>query len=217
MIAALASLAVSASVKSTFRKYSSVASRSGMTGAAAAQRVLSANGVSGVRIAPCSGQLTDHYDPRDRTIYLSEPVYAASTPAAIGVAAHEAGHAVQHAAAYLPLQIRNAIVPVTNIGSRLAMPLILIGIIFSYETLALIGVALFGLCVVFQVVTLPTEFNASHRAVECLAVSLSEDELQGAKKTLRAAAMTYVAALAVSVLQFLRLLAIATSWSRRRR
>lgn len=218
LIAAVVSLIISANVKRTFKKYSQIRTRSGITGAEAARQVLLDNGVMDVRIAACSGELTDHYDPRDNTIYLSETVYGAATPAAVGVAAHEAGHAVQHAQGYLPIKIRQAIIPVTNVGSRLSTPLLLIGIIFSIYPLALAGVLLFGLCVVFQLVTLPTEFNASSRAVRCLSSTgmLAGEELTGAKKTLTAAALTYVAALAVALLQFLRLLAIVSGGRRRR-
>ncbi|MBP5289513.1 MAG: zinc metallopeptidase [Clostridia bacterium] len=219
LIAALASLIVSANVKLTFRKWSKYPTRPGLTGAESARLVLQANGVSGVRIAPCSGELTDHFDPRDNTVYLSETVFDKATAAAVGVAAHEAGHAVQHAQAYGPIKLRQAIIPATNIGSRLSTPLIIAGLVFpAVYPLALIGVFLFGLCVVFQLVTLPVEFNASRRAVQCLSSNgiLAGDELKGAKKTLTAAALTYVAALSVALLQFLRLLAIVSGGRRRR-
>ena len=192
---------------------------SGITGAEAARRVLQENGVFGVGIDRCSGELTDHYDPRNNTIYLSESVYDKTGTSAVGVAAHEAGHAVQHAVGYFPIKVREVIIPATNIGSRLSTPLILIGIIFSaLYPLAIIGVLLYGLCVVFQLVTLPVEFDASSRAVKCLETSgtLTRDEMVGAKKTLRAAALTYVAALSVALLQFIRLLAIVSGGRRRR-
>lgn len=225
LLAAIGSMIASANVNRTFKRYSSQLSRRGITAAEAAKRVLSANGVVDVSVARTSGKLTDHFDPRDNTIYLSETVYDSTSTAAIGVAAHEAGHAVQHAQEYLPIRIRTAIVPVTNIGSRLSMPLILIGLLLGlyaenplgYE-LALIGAFCYSLCVIFQLVTLPTEYNASHRAIAALEEGgiLSQEELVGARKTLNAAALTYVAALAVSLMQFLRILAMVTS-SRRRR
>lgn len=204
-------------VKSTFSKYSKIASRSGMTGFDSARRILDANGLGDVRIAHVSGDLTDHYNPTDNTIYLSDSVYASNSAAAIGVAAHEAGHAVQHATGYTPIKIRSAIIPVTNIGSNLAMPLIILGIILSFPTLAYIGVAAFGLSTLFQLVTLPVEFDASGRALKALEGSLDGDDLASARKVLRAAALTYVAALAVSLVNLLRLLIIVAGNDRRRR
>ncbi len=211
--AILFALWASARVNSTFAKYSKQRVRCNMTGAEAARLILDANGLSDVRIESISGNLTDHYDPRTKVVRLSEGVYSAPTTAAIGVAAHECGHAVQHAQGYAPLRIRNAIVPITNIGSQLAMPLILIGILFSYAgsmftTIAYIGVACFSLSALFQLITLPTEFNASHRAIAALESdgSLSADEIEGSKRVLTAAALTYVAALAVAITQLLRLL-----------
>lgn len=209
------SLIASASVNSTFQKYSKQLSARHITGAEAAQRVLSANGVSGVRIESVSGKLTDHYDPRTNVIRLSEDVYGSTSTAAIGVACHEAGHAVQYAQDYAPIKLRAAIIPVTNIGSKLAMPLILLGLVlsfvedFSYFFIYL-GIACFGLSLVFQLITLPVEFNASHRALRAIEEGnlLTQDEQRGAKKTLTAAAMTYVAATAVSLAQLLRLLVI---------
>ena len=225
LIASIFAMIASAGVNSTFQKYSAVLSRRGITGSQAAKRVLLDHGVTDVNIARTAGKLTDHYNPKDKTIYLSESVYDSTSVAAIGVAAHEAGHAVQHAEAYLPIKIRTAIVPITNIGSRLSMPLILVGLLFSasmglsfgYE-IALVGVLLFSLCVIFQLVTLPTEFNASSRALSAIdsGAVLDDDEMRGARKTLRAAAMTYVAALAVSLIQFLRLFALVSSGRRRR-
>ena len=225
IIASIGAMIASARVNSTFQKFSTVLSRRGITGAQAAYQVLIANGVTGVQIARTPGKLTDHYNPKDQTIYLSDAVYDSTSGAAIGVAAHEAGHAVQHAEEYLPIKIRTAIVPITNIGSRLSMPLILLGLFFSayaglsygYE-IALLGVICFSLCVLFQLVTLPTEFNASSRAISAIENGgiLEGDEIKGAKKTLRAAAMTYVAALAVSLMQFLRLLALVSGGRRRR-
>lgn len=226
LVAAIFAMIASAHVNSTFRRYSRQPTRRGLTGAQAAQRVLRQNGISDVAISHTPGALTDHYDPRSRTIFLSDAVYDRSTPAAVGVAAHEAGHAVQHAKAYLPLRVRNAVIPITNIGSRLALPLIFIGLFLSlylrspigYD-LALFGVLGYGLVVLFQLVTLPTEFNASRRALSALEEGnlLDDDELVAARKTLRAAALTYVAALAVSLVQFLRLFAIVTGQRGRRR
>ena len=186
-----------------------------ITGAQAAQRVLSANGVSGVKIERVSGNLTDHYDPKSNIIRLSDKVYDATSVAAIGVACHEAGHAVQYAQHYAPIKLRAAIIPITNIGSKLAMPLILLGLLFSFgETVSYgfvyAGIACFGLSLVFQLITLPVEFNASRRAMQAIQYGelLTEDEQKGARKTLTAAAMTYVAATAVALAQLIRLLAI---------
>lgn len=204
-------------VKSTFSKYAKIASRSGMTGFDSARRILDANGLRDVRIAHVSGDLTDHYNPTDNTIYLSDSVYGSNSAAAIGVAAHEAGHAVQHATGYTPIKIRSAIIPVTNIGSNLAMPLIILGIILSFPALAYIGVAAFGLSTLFQLVTLPVEFDASGRALKALEGSLDGDDLASARKVLRAAALTYVAALAVSLVNLLRLLIMVAGNDRRRR
>ncbi|MBO5323062.1 MAG: zinc metallopeptidase [Oscillospiraceae bacterium] len=209
------SLWASANVNSTFKKYANQLSYRRITGAQAAQRVLSANGVSGVRIERISGNLTDHFDPKTNVIRLSDSVYDATSTAAIGVACHEAGHAVQYAQDYTPIKLRAAIVPITNIGSRLAMPLILLGLLFSFgENVSFgfvyAGIACFGLSVVFQLVTLPVEFNASRRAMQAIASGnlLTEDEQRGARKTLTAAALTYVAATAVALAQLLRLLVI---------
>lgn len=204
-------------VKSTFSKYSKIASRSGMTGFDSARRILDANGLGSVRIAHIAGDLTDNYNPTDNTIYLSDSVYGSNSAAAIGVAAHEAGHAVQHATGYTPIKIRSAIIPITNIGSNLAMPLIILGIVLSFPTLAYIGVAAFGLSTLFQLVTLPVEFDASGRALKALEGSLDGDDLASARKVLRAAALTYVAALAVSLVNLLRLLIIVAGNDRRRR
>lgn len=206
-------------VKNTFAKYSKVRNLRGLTGAQAAQAVLSANGVSGVRIERVAGNLTDHYDPKANVIRLSDSVYDAPTPAAVGVAAHEAGHAVQYAENYAPIKLRAAIINATNIGSKLSMPLIIIGILLMsisslarfqrfFYYIALAGVLCYGLCVLFQLLTLPTEFNASRRAVTAIesAGMLTADEQKGARKVLSAAALTYVAALATTLAQFLRLL-----------
>ena len=199
------------SVNSTFEKYSKKTTARGITGYESAKMILDANGLSHIRIERVSGRLTDHYDPKANVIRLSDAVYDSRSVAAVGVAAHEAGHAVQHAKGYIPIKIRAAIIPVTNIGSRLAIPLILIGLLFTGgEILSYIGVALFSLTTVFQLVTLPVEFNASRRALSAMEGSYRFDgtEISEAKKVLSAAAMTYVAALAVSFAQLLRLLLI---------
>ncbi|MGM9627623.1 MAG: zinc metallopeptidase [Faecousia sp.] len=220
----LLSLWASANVNSTFKKYSKQYSQRRLTGAEAAQRVLSANGVHGVRIEKVSGNLTDHYDPRTNVIRLSDNVFGNTSTAAIGVACHEAGHAVQYAEGYFPIKVRAAIIPVTNFGSKLAMPLILLGILFSAfsymgDTLVYLGIACFGLSLVFQLVTLPVEFNASRRAIQSIEQGnmLTEEEQKGARKTLRAAALTYVAATATALAQLLRLLVIFGGNNRRRR
>lgn len=217
------SMIASASVNSTFKKYSGQISARRLTGAQAAQRVLAANGVTGVRIERVSGNLTDHFDPKTNVIRLSESVYDSPSTAAIGVACHEAGHAVQYAADYFPIRIRAAIIPLTNFGSKLAMPLILLGLLFATlgsfsNTLVYLGIACFGLSLAFQLVTLPVEFNASRRAMEAIENDglLTNEEQRGAKKTLRAAAMTYVAATAVALAQLLRLIALFGNRGRRR-
>ena len=206
------SLWASSNVNSTFQKYANQYSMRRITGAEAAQRVLSANGVSGVRIERVGGNLTDHFDPRSNVIRLSDAVYSSTSTAAIGVACHEAGHAVQYAQNYGPIKLRAAIIPATNIGSKLAMPLILLGILFSAfadisYTLVYLGIACFGLSLVFQLITLPVEFNASRRAMQAISSAniLTDAEQKGARKTLTAAAMTYVAATAVALMQLLRL------------
>ena len=211
----LFSLWASFRVNSTFKKYSNQYSRRRITGAEAAQRVLHANGVRDVRIERVGGNLTDHYDPRTNVIRLSDSVYDSTSTAAIGVACHEAGHAVQYAQNYAPIKFRAAIIPITNIGSHLAMPLILLGLLLTFmETASFFfvyaGIACFGLSLVFQLVTLPVEFNASRRAMEAIADTdiLTSEEQVGARKTLAAAAMTYVAATAVALAQLLRLLLI---------
>ena len=209
----LLSLWASSNVNSTFKKYANQYSMRRITGAQAAQRVLSANGVSGVRIERVGGNLTDHYDPKTNVIRLSDSVYDATSTAAIGVACHEAGHAVQYAHNYAPIKLRAAIVPITNIGAKLAMPLILLGVVLTFlENFSFFfvyaGIACFGLSVVFQLVTLPVEFNASRRAMVAISEAglLTEEEQKGARKTLTAAALTYVAATAVALAQLLRLL-----------
>lgn len=208
-------LIASARVNSTFEKYSKQVSSRSITGAQAAQQVLTANGVRGIRIEPVRGKLTDHYDPKSNVIRLSENVYNSTSTAAIGVACHEAGHAVQYAENYGPIKLRAAIIPVTNIGSKLAMPLILLGILLNFlgelsYVFIYLGIICFSLSLVFQLITLPVEFNASRRAITAIDQGniLTDEELKGAKKTLSAAAMTYVAATAVALAQVLRLLAI---------
>ena len=226
--ALLFSLWASARVNSTFKKYSAIRNARGMTGAEAARAVLNANGVTDVRIEYVSGNLTDHYDPKEKVIRLSQDVYDAATPAAVGVAAHEAGHAAQYAAHYLPIRIRAAIIPATNIGSKLSVPLIILGLLLPglrifapytefFNLIAWIGVACYSLCVLFQLVTLPTEFNASRRAVTAIERCglLLPEEQQGAKKVLKAAALSYVAALSASLAQLLRLIIIVGGRQRR--
>ncbi len=202
----LLSLWAQAQVSGNFKKYSRMSNRRRLTGAQAAEAVLRANGVYDVRITSTMGELTDHYDPRDNTIYLSQPVYNACTVAAVGVAAHEAGHAVQHAVGYTPIRLRSAIVPLTNIGSRGSFILLLAGMLLYSQPLFLVGILLFSLTTFFQLVTLPVEFNASRRALKTIEGQglLDREELDGAQKVLRAAALTYVAALLMSSLQLLR-------------
>lgn len=204
LIALLAQLNVSA----TFNRYSRVASRRGLTGAQAAEAVLRAHGVYGVRVERVAGRLSDHYDPRSNVIRLSDGVYGSTSVASLGVAAHEAGHAVQYAQGYGPIKLRTAIIPVCNIGSQLSILLIVLGLIFYFPALFGVGVILFAVAVVGQVVTLPVEFNASRRAMASLRGTglLEQEELRGARKVLTAAAMTYVAALLVSIAQLLRFL-----------
>ncbi len=207
-------LITQASVKSTFSKYS--AHPTNINGAEAARRVLEANGVLDVKIERVSGNLTDHYDPKSNVIRLSENVYNARTVSAVGVAAHEAGHAVQYALSYAPIKFRTAIFPICNLGSRLAVPLVMFGFIFNFYYLIDIGIIFFALALLFQLITLPVEFNASRRAIASIRDYgiLEEQNVKGAKKVLTAAAMTYIASFLVSLAQLLRLLLIA---NRRRR
>lgn len=211
------SIICSANVNSTFKKYSQVRNTRNLTGAQAAQSVLMSHGVTGVTIEPVAGNLTDHFDPRTNTIRLSESVYNSTSVAAVGVAAHEAGHAVQHAQGYVPNKIRSVVVPVANFGSKLSWILIFIGLLLPVEFSAVvyIGIFLFSFSVLFTLITLPVEFNASKRALQTIESTnmLNDEEYRGAKKTLSAAAMTYVAAAATSVASLLRLILIA----RRRR
>ena len=200
-----------AQVSGNFKRYSGVANRRRLTGAQAAEAVLRAHGVYNVAIRPCAGNLTDHYDPRDNSISLSENVYNSASIAAVGVAAHEAGHAVQYAENYGPVRLRTAIIPATQIGSKFSFILLLVGMVLYSQSLFLIGILLFSLTTLFQLITLPVEFNASSRALQILETNhiLSDEELSGGRKVLRAAAMTYVAALASSLLQLLRLILLA--------
>lgn len=197
-----------ARVKTTFNKYSRVSTASGLTGAEAARRILNANGLGNVAVEHISGDLTDHYDPKANVIRLSDKVYNTASVAAVGVAAHEAGHAVQYATGYFPIKIRSAIIPITQIGSNLSMPLIILGLLFSSGNLITIGLVLFSTVALFQLVTLPVEFNASARAVATLSSSgyVSGEEERGVKSVLTAAALTYVAALFVALANLLRLI-----------
>ena len=215
LLCAVFALWASHNVNSTFKKYAKQFSVRGITGAQAAQRVLSDNGVYGVRIVKVAGNLTDHYDPQQNVIRLSDGVYDSTSTAAIGVACHEAGHAVQYAVGYAPIKLRAAIIPVTNFGTKIAWPLMLLGIVLSglsyvFYNLVYVGIACFGLSLVFQLITLPVEFNASRRAMTAIREGgiLTDQELTGARKTLTAAAMTYVAAVATTLVQLLRLIAI---------
>ncbi len=207
LIGALISMWASSRVNSTFRRYAQVRSMTGMTGAEAATRLLHSQGIYDVTVRAVSGELTDHYDPRTKTVNLSEAVYAQSSVAAIGVAAHECGHAIQDNVGYAPLRMRAAFVPVANFGSKLSWPLILIGLFIGLTPFIEIGIWMFVLAVLFQIITLPVEFNASSRAVRLLGEVgiLGEQEIGGTRKVLGAAALTYVAAAAASILQLLRL------------
>ena len=212
-------------VRSAYREGSKQTLRYGMTGGAVARRILDSNRLSHVNVEIIPGELTDHYDPTAQVLRLSEAVWHGNNVAAVGVAAHEAGHAMQHGKNYLPLRLRTALVPITRIGTGLAMPLFLIGVLFAAlmpamsEWLMFLGLSLYSLAVIFQLVTLPVEFNASRRAMRCLTGSgtMSAEELKGARRVLHAAAMTYVASLTVSLLTLFRLLLIASSLTRRRR
>lgn len=216
IFAFLLTLFASFGVNAAFKKYDRVRNSRGLTAVWVAEKILAANGISNVREERVSGSLTDHYDPRTNVVRLSDATYNSSSVAAIGVAAHECGHAIQHAIGYVPIKLRNGILPIVNIGNSLSMPLFLLGLILGSYNLAIVGVLLFSLVLIFQILTLPVEFNASRRAMKILAESdmLYGDELKGARKVLTAAAMTYVAAVASTALQLLRLLTIA---NRRRR
>lgn len=216
VIGVIITMLASSKVKRTFNKYSRVRSYSGLTGAQAAQRMLYQAGITDVSIRPVSGKLTDHYDPRSKTVNLSDEVYNSASVAAVGVACHECGHAIQHDRAYLPLQIRSLLVPVANFGSTLSWPMILLGILFGGFSaqssmgyfLIQLGILFFGFAVLFQIVTLPVEFNASHRAMQMIRTTgmLTEEESKYTGKVLKAAALTYVAGAASAILQLLRLI-----------
>lgn len=217
LIGALISMVASINVNSTYRRFSNVMSMRGVRAEEAAQRILHDAGIYDVRIERIRGELTDHYSPSEKVLRLSDAVYGSTSVAAIGVAAHECGHAIQHKVGYVPLSLRSFSVPVANIGSKLSWPLILIGLLIGYTPLAQIGVILFLAVVLFQLITLPVEFNASHRALQVLKQDsmLSMDELSGARKVLTAAALTYVAALFSTILQLLRLVMIVNGGRRR--
>lgn len=209
--AVLIALWAQANVSSTFRKYNNVRNVKGVTADEVARRILDDNGLYNVQIERVSGTLSDHYDPRSNVVRLSDSTYGNSSVGAIGVAAHEVGHAIQHATGYLPIKIRQAIIPVTQIGSSIAIPLAILGIIMSWNVLVTIGILLFSAVVLFQLVTLPVEFNASSRAMKTLQTQsiLEGEELVGAKRVLRAAALTYVAALIVAIANLVRLIALS--------
>ena len=217
VIGMVLSLAASAKVKGTFAKYSKVHSTSGLTGAEAAQQILHMAGITDVSVVAVAGSLTDHYDPRNNTIYLSESVYDSPTIAAVGVACHEAGHACQYAEGYFPIRVRSAIIPVCQFGSTFSYILILVGLFLYSQAWFGVGVVLFSLTTLFQLVTLPVEFNASARALATIEGEglLYEDEYYGARKVLSAAALTYVAALLTSLLYLLRYVMIFLSMGRR--
>ena len=218
IIAAIISLIAQWRVNSAFSKYSRVASMSGMTGAQAARMILQSNGINDVSVQRISGKLTDHYNPSTKVLNLSESVYGSTSVAAIGVAAHECGHAIQHARGYFPLSLRTALVPVANIGSQLSWVFIIVGAILSFnQTLITIGIIMFSAAVLFQLVTLPVEFNASARALEQLESNgiLYRDEVSQTRKVLSAAALTYVAAAATAILQLLRLIILFRGRGRR--
>ena len=206
--AILLGLIVQIRLSTTYSKYSKVQSRTGMTGYTAARRILDAAGLRHVPIECIQGELTDHFDPRSNVLRLSNGVYNSSSVAAIGVAAHECGHAIQYVEEYTPMKVRGALVKVTNFSSSISMFIVILGLIFSFRELALVGVALFSVVVLFQLVTLPVEFNASRRAVKILDGYMDREELSGVKSVLSAAAMTYVAALVSAIFQLIRLLAI---------
>lgn len=211
----LISLFAQIKVSSTFSKYSKTINMSGLTGAAAAEKVLLSHGVTNVRIERVNGNLTDHFDPRTNVIRLSDSVWGSTSVAAVGVAAHEAGHAVQYAENYAPIKIRNTILPVVNFGSRFSFIAILLGIVFASDLLITVGIVLFSFATLFQILTLPVELNASKRAMQTIRnqALLSDNEATGAKKVLTAAAMTYIAAVIMSIAQLMRLLLL----NRRRR
>ena len=216
LIGVVICLAASAKMRSTFSRYSRIRNHSGMTGREAAEQVLHRAGIYDVRVEHVSGNLTDHYDPRSKVLRLSDATYGSASVAAVGVAAHECGHAIQHVTGYAPLAFRSALVPVANFGSTIAWPLILIGLLFNSQSSVLflnLGILAFSLAVLFQIVTLPVEFNASSRAIRMLSGNgmLYEDEVQATRKVLTAAALTYVAGAASAILQLLRIILISNS------
>ncbi len=217
--AIILALVVQIKMSATYSKYSKVYSRSGVTAEEAARRILNANGLYDVTIERVSGNLTDHYDPRTNTVRLSDSVYGSNSLAAVGVAAHEVGHAIQHARDYFPMKVRSAIIPATNFGAGISPLILIIGFIFMYDPLIIAGIALYSLTAVFQLVTLPVEFNASRRALETLDNYgiLERNELPQVRKVLGAAAMTYVASLLVSLMYILRLVIIFGGGRRNRR
>lgn len=219
LIGALLSMLASAGVKSSYKKFARVANRAGLTGAQTAEKILKANGVYDVSVTHVRGELTDNFNPRTKLVSLSDVVYGSTSVAALGVAAHECGHAMQYNEGYFPLKIRSAILPVANFGSRFGIPIIILGLIFSYfEPLIQIGIILFSFGLLFQIVTLPVEFDASRRALATLEnMHLMEtDEIYGAKKVLKSAALTYVASAAAMFLQLLRLILLFGGGRRRR-
>jgi len=207
-----------ARVQSTYKKYGRVNSGRGYTGQQVARMILDDNGLQDVRVEQVTGNLSDHYDPRTRVVRLSGGVYGSASISAVGIAAHECGHAVQHAESYAPMKLRSAVIPVTNFGSTLAIPLLLIGLLLQSQPLILVGIAGYAMMAVFQLITLPVEFNASSRALTTISQHyiLDEDEQKDAKKVLSAAALTYVAALATAIAQVLRLLLLFGGRGRRR-
>ncbi|MDI9498822.1 MAG: zinc metallopeptidase [Bacillota bacterium] len=222
IIGAIFSAIAAANVRGTYAKWSRVPNQRGITGADAAAAILRASNTGGVRIQSIPGRLTDHYNPREQSLGLSEGVYGESSIAAVGIAAHEAGHAIQHGTGYSPLHVRNAIVPVVNIGSRLSFPILLVGFMIQSrfgDGLLMIGVVLFSLSFVFTLIALPVEFNASRRALEAIEAGglLTAEELRGTRSVLRAAALTYVAAAAASLLSLLRIILLVSSRGRSRR
>ncbi len=217
LIGALLCMLASARVKGTYSKYARVRSMGGMTGAQTAMEILRRNGITDVQVQHIPGDLTDHYDPRTKTVNLSDATYGSNSVAAIGVAAHECGHVMQHYTGYVPLNIRSALVPAANIGSKVGIPIIILGLVIGMTPLAKIGIWVFSLAVLFQLVTLPVEFNASNRAMAMLGEYgiLADNEVDQTRKVLNAAALTYVAAAASSVLQLLRLVLITGTGRRR--
>lgn len=215
--ALLISLVAQIQVKSTFSRYSRVSNRRGYTAAMLARQILDENGLQHIRIERVAGELTDHYSPKEDVIRLSDSTYNSTSVGALGVAAHEVGHAIQYGVGYVPIKVRNAFIPITQIGSSIAFPLAILGLVLGFPLLTEVGILLFCAVVIFQLLTLPVEFNASHRAIRTLREDniLDADELKGAKKVLAAAAMTYVAALLVAFANLLRLLALRDRNQRR--